>query len=137
MPTSARGITILLTDSARTTPLKVANVKGMSFSVELRTLDLRIYRFDAQEGYLPLVNYPVRLNLLTSNQQDQIVTGQDGIIRTFFPDSDISVALEATAAPPDHKAILNYSLRTAKRNELTVVFIPDSIRRFYPRLTVL
>ena len=135
MGAKARGITILLNDPAKTTPFKQVKVTGMSFTVELRSLDLTIVRYNpATKQFVPLANYPVILRLLTSNQTDSLSTNNDGFVNVGFPDSTVEVQLNAAAVPAGHKAVLTYPIKAQKRTSLTVVFIPDALRRYYPQL---
>ena len=138
MPTKARGITMLLSDPAKTTPFKQAKITGMSFSVELRTLDVMIARYSPnRREFVPLANFPIVLRLLNSNQNEPLVSDVAGFIKVGFPDANIEVQLSPAAVPAGHKAVLNYSIKTQKRNALTVIFIPDSMRRYYPVLQLL
>ena len=135
MPTRATGVVLQLRDSAKTTPFKQARITGMSFSVELRSLDIDIVRYDPQtRQMLPLPNFPLVLRLLTSNQTEGLSTDAAGHLNATFPDTNVEVRLNPGAVPAGHSAVLNYPVKTQKRNAFTVVFLPDSLRRYYPRL---
>lgn len=136
MATHLTGIAIRLRDPAKTTPFKQVQVTGMSFSVSLRTLDLYVYRYDAAQGLVPL-SVGVTVRLLTSNQADTLSTDAAGHLQTVFPDATIEVRLTPADAPAGHQAILNYPIKTQKKNRLYVIFIPDSLRRYYPQLQLL
>lgn len=132
-----RGATLRLRDPAKTTPFKQVQVTGMSFSVTLRTLDLYVYRYDVASGQLVPLPIGVTLRLRTSNQADTLSTDAAGHLNTFFPDASIEVRLSPVDVPTGHQAVLNYPIKTQKKNVLYVVFIPDSLRRYYPQLQLL
>jgi len=133
MPSQFTGVAFRLRDPAKTTPYKQVQVTGMSFSVSLRTLDLYVYRYDAQLGLVPLP-VGVTLRLLTNGQADALSTDATGHLNSFFPDTSIEVRLNPADVPAGHQAALNYTIKAQKKNVLYVVFIPDSLRRYYPQL---
>ncbi len=137
MATSFTGISLRLRDPAKTTPFKQVMFTGISFSVSLRTLDLYAYRYDPVAGSLVPLTVGVTVRLLTSNQLDTLSTDAAGHLQTVFPDTSIEVRLNPADVPAGHQAVLNYPIKTQKRNVLYVVFLPDSLRRPYPYLQLL
>ena len=137
MPAKLIGATIFLLDANKTTPAKQAKITGMSFTVELRTLDVFLYRYDVADGFVPLPSFAATLRLFTSNQQESVLSDTQGRISAFFPDTQIEVQLSPGSVPAGHRAVLNYPIKTLKKNTLTVVFIPDSLRRYYPLMQLL
>lgn len=135
MTTFASGITLVLADDRKTTPFTQVQVTGLSFSVELRALELLVFRYDVlTRAMVPLAGVGVTLRLLTSNQTDSLSTDVTGALTAVFPDNNIEVRLNPAQVPAGHRGVLNYAVRAQKRNQLTVVFIPDSLRRYYPQL---
>lgn len=114
------------------TPSKTAKVAGISLTLNLRTAVILLRRYDAPTAtFIPLENFPIVVRLIDSNQQTTILTNADGRADAEYPDTNVEFRLSATSVPAGYDAQLNYTVRSGKREDLTVVFIPTALRRNY------
>jgi hypothetical protein len=134
MGAKLQGITLALR-GVPSTPNKTAKITGISLTLDLRTGIIFVYRYDpATRSFVPLENYPIVVRLIDSAQQTTVLTNQDGRADTEFPDINVEFRLSPNSVPAGHSAKLNYLVRAGKREDLTVVFIPDNLPRFYPNI---